>query len=158
LQKKRTYIEVTSSEGYAVAAQLFKEYAIEIGIDLGFQHFDEELASLAIQYSRPEGGIFLIYNEKQTGQGCIGVRKLGNGIFELKRMYVRKEARGSGMGKELLQRAIALGVELGYYKMRLDTLSSMENAIHLYEAAGFYEIAPYRYNPFADAKFYELEL
>ena len=158
MQKKRTYIEVTSPEGYTVAAQLFKEYAIAIGINLGFQHFDEELASLATQYSRPEGGIFVVYNENLTEQGCIGIRKLGNGICELKRMYVRKEARGSGTGKELLQRAIALGVELGYSKMRLDTLSSMENAIHLYETAGFYEIAPYRYNPFADAKFYELEL
>lgn len=150
--------EVVSSIGYKMAATLFKEYAIEIGIDLEFQNFDQEIANIGEQYTRPEGAIFIAYANKNMAVGCTGVRKLDDDICELKRMYIRKTARGGGIAHKLLEKAITVAIVLGYSKMRLDTLSSMVGAIHIYEKAGFYEIAPYRFNPISGAKFYELEL
>lgn len=151
-------MEVVSSKGYQTAVNLFKEYALEIDIDLNFQDFKKELTNIEKQYSRPEGVIFIAYNENKVALGCFGVRKLEDTICELKRMYIRKAARGIGIGKLLLAKAIEVGIELEYSRMRLDTLPSMEAAIHLYEKSGFYKISPYRFNPIRDAKFYELKL
>lgn len=148
--------EVISPKGYKIAVDLFEEYALEIGIDLDFQDFKKELENIAKQYSRPEGVIFIAYGEDETVFGCFGIRKLEGTICELKRMYIKKIARGMGIGRQLLAKAIEIGIELGYSKMRLDTLSSMKVAIHLYEKAGFYKISPYRFNPIKGAEFYEL--
>ena len=153
-----TLKEVHTQEEYRLAADLFREYAKEIGIDLEFQNFQKELADLRKQYSKPEGTIWLAYNENNTAVGCVAVRKLEESICELKRMYIRKEARGMGLGKQLLAKSITTGIQLGYKKMRLDTLSTMHPAIHLYKSVGFYEIDSYRFNPFDEAKYFELAL
>jgi len=147
--------EVTSTEAYLLAAQLFQEYAHDIGIDLEFQNFEAEISNLQHQYARPKGAIFIAYDHGHNAVGCVGVRKLENSICELKRMYIKPEARGKGLGTLLVQKCIEIGIELGYSKIRLDTLASMYVAIHIYEKAGFYEIDSYRFNPFEEAVFYE---
>jgi ribosomal protein S18 acetylase RimI-like enzyme len=88
--------------------------------------------------------------------GCAGVREFEDGVGELKRMYIKDAYRGKGLGKTLLNQALSVAQALGYKKLRLDTVSSMKSAISLYESAGFYEIAPYRFNPNADAKYFEI--
>lgn len=110
-------------------------------------------------YARPDGTLCIAYTKDGSGPlGCFGIRKSEKGICELKRMYLRTEARGLGLGKQLLKRAIEAGRELGYTKMRLDTLPTMHSAIHLYLKAGFYEIGPYCFNPVTGTKFFEITL
>jgi ribosomal protein S18 acetylase RimI-like enzyme len=150
--------EVITEAEYTIAGDLFREYASQLDIDLAFQNFNKELETLHSQYSRPSGMIVIAFNETQTPLGCFGIRKFEGAICELKRMYLRKEARGLGMGSILLQRAIEIGKELGYEKMRLDTLPSMNTAIKLYKKAGFYEIEPYRFNPVEGTKYFEIML
>lgn len=149
--------EAISGPDYQIATDLFKEYASQIGVDLQFQNFNTELENIATQYSRPEGVLIIVY-DNQLPLGCFGVRKLDNEICELKRMYLRNEARGRGLGKQLLTKSMQLGKELGYEKMRLDTLPSMQTAIGLYKKIGFYEIPPYRYNPIEGTKYMEIKL
>ncbi len=150
--------EVISPEEYEMAINLFKEYALEIGVDLEFQNFKEEIETIEEMYSRPNGVIFIAYDENNVAIGCFGIRKLEDAICELKRMYIRKVARGIGIGKQLLTKAIEIGTELGYSKIRLDTLPSMDIASNLYEKEGFYQIDPYRFNPIKGARYYELKL
>lgn len=150
--------QVTSPEEYQTAAILFEEYAQGLGLDLEFQDFSNEIAHLETMYSKPEGLIGIAYGQNDSILGCFGIRKWDGTICELKRMYLRNTARGKGIGTQLLAHAIAMGTELGYSEMRLDTLPRMEAAIHLYEKMGFRAIAPYRYNPIAGARFYALPL
>ncbi|MEM1337362.1 MAG: GNAT family N-acetyltransferase [Bacteroidota bacterium] len=153
-----TLIEVTSDSDYQIAVQLFREYAVDIGIDLEFQHFSKEIETIKSQYARPEGVLFIAHHNTHSVSGCVGIRALEGEICELKRMYVKTEARGLGIGKHMLEKSIAMGKELGYQKMRLDTLSTMHTAIGLYKKMGFYEIKPYRFNPFSGAKYFEIGL
>lgn len=150
-----TIKEVGSPEEYLLAAQLFQEYVIEIGIDLTFQNFEAEINDLQKQYSRPEGVLFLAYDDNDLAVGCVGLRKLEKTVCELKRMFIKPEGRGKGLGSLLVEKCIEIGIELGDSKIRLDTLSSMHAAIRAYEKAGFYEIESYRFNPFDEAKYYE---
>lgn len=149
--------EAETKEGYNLATTLFKEYVSQLGIDLSFQNFNNELENLAIEYGKPDGTIFIAYYDDEP-VGCFGVRKLEDSICELKRMYVRDTARGLGVGKQLLKKSIEVGKQLGYSKMRLDTLATMHKAINLYKQAGFYEIEPYRFNPIEGAKYFEIDL
>ena len=153
-----TLKEARSEKEYGVAIDLFKEYASQIGIDLSFQNFDKELIEIEKQYSRPNGIIFIAFDEDENPMGCFGVRKLTTSICELKRMYLKKEVRGMGIGKKLLLKAIEIGKELNYKAMRLDTLSKIKSAIGLYTKMGFYEIDSYRFNPFEEAKYFEIQL
>lgn len=150
--------EVISSEEYELAANLFKDYAIEIGIDLKFQNFKSEIENIEKTYARPHGLIIIAYDENKIAVGCFGIRRLEHSICELKRMYIRKVGRGKGVGKKILAKAVEVSIELGYSKMRLDTLSTMHAAINLYQKAGFYQIEPYRFNPIKGARYYELKL
>ena len=150
--------EAKSFEEYQLVAELFKEYAAQIGHDLAFQNFNEELQKIESHYSPPGGSIFIAYNEEGTPVGCFGIRKLDSSICELKRTYLKKEFRGLGIGNLLLRKAIEVARELGYQKMRLDTLPTMDSAIKLYEKTGFYKIEPYRFNPIEGALYYEFKL
>ena len=151
------YIKAVSGENYAQAAMLFREYAAWLNIDLSFQHFSEELSSLQSMYSEPLGAIILA---KAAGEyaGCIAVRKFEERIAELKRMYVRPSQRGKGLGDALLRVALEKARELGYQKIRLDTLSNMAPAIALYKKYGFHEIAAYYHNPEQNVVYFEKEL
>jgi len=144
---------------YGQAKELFIEYARTLSFSLCFQDFEDELASMATVYGPPDGGVILI-NADRTGDfiGCAGIRRVDDRTAELKRMYVREGFRVRGLGRGLLKRAIQLARELGYRRVRLDTMPTMARAIALYRAHGFREIAPYRYNPDPGALFFELDL
>jgi putative acetyltransferase len=133
---------------------LFKEYAAWLHIDLCFQNFEEELKNLKEMYAPPYGIILLAKNDDEY-VGCVAVRKKSDGIAELKRMYVKPIARNKGIAQKLLIDAIKFASEVGYEKIRLDTLSSMHTAINLYKREGFYEIEPYYFNPETNALFFE---
>lgn len=150
--------EAKSAADYNIALQLFQEYAEGLGFDLSFQNFAEELANIAQQYATPTGALLIVFQDETHPLACAGVKNLENTVCELKRMYVRSEARGQGIGRMLLEKAIVTARELGYKKMRLDTLPSMQAAISLYQAMGFYEIEAYRFNPFPNARYFELVL
>lgn len=156
--KMTKFREAESKEEYQLAVELFKEYASQIGVDLAFQNFNSEIEKIDSHYSKPKGAVFIVYNEKELPIGCFGIRSFESDICELKRMYLKKEARGLGIGKLLLEKAIKVAKELGYKRMRLDTLPTMHSAIGLCKKLGFYEIVPYRFNPIHGTKYFEINL
>lgn len=150
------YLRADTDEEYKNAALLFKEYAAWLNIDLGFQHFDDELIEIQTMYGLPEGGIILC---KQGDEfiGCVGIRKIDSKTAELKRMFIKQAWQKQGIGKELLGKAIELAKKLNYTVIRLDTLNYMTAAIKLYKECGFYEIAAYYHNPNKTAVYFEIK-
>lgn len=140
-----------------VVRELFQEYAGGLDVDLSFQGFAEELATLPGAYA-PPGGALLLGLDDGDPAGCVALRPLEPGIAELKRLYVRPAYRGSGWGRMLAERAIAAARAAGHTTLRLDTLPSMAGAHRLYRALGFVEIPPYRHNPVPGSAFLELSL
>jgi ribosomal protein S18 acetylase RimI-like enzyme len=139
------------------ARLLFEEYVASLGIDLGFQNFDQELAYLPGDYAPPEGQLLIArYGDELAG--CVALRRLEPGVCEMKRLYVRPEFRGLRLGKSLVEAVIAEARVIGYVSMRLDTLPMMERAQKLYREFGFKDIAPYRHNPIQGAAYMELTL
>ena len=150
-------IEAVSNEHLALVRDLFREYASSIEIDLCFQNFDQELAELPGRYAPPGGRLFLAL-ESETAAGGVALRPIGDGVCEMKRLYVRPAFRGKGLGRTLATSVLSAAREIGYERMRLDTLSSMKEAIALYESLGFQRIPAYYENPSGLAVFLELKL
>jgi GNAT superfamily N-acetyltransferase len=148
-------VRVTATDTAALdeVRALFQEYAASLTFALDFQGFERELAELPGAYSRPRGALLLA-----PGAGCVGVRPLDATTCEMKRLYVRPEARGSGLGRVLAETAIDEARARGHARMRLDTVPGMETAQALYERLGFRAIAPYRENPVAGVRYLELQL
>ena len=153
-----TFREALSTADFEIASSLFQEYAESLGIDLEFQNFSKEIATPGQEYTKPHGALFLVFNSEQIVVGCFALRRFEKEIGELKRMYLKQEARGQGIGAMMLQKALSIGVKLGYTRIRLDTLPSMTSAIGLYQKMGFYEIDAYRFNPIAGTKYMEINL
>lgn len=140
--------------GIAEARDLFVEYQKELGIDLCFQGFEEELASLPGKYAAPTGALTLADMDGKVA-ACGAVRDLGGGVCELKRIYVRPEFRGLGIGLEMSEWLIDYAASAGYEICRLDTLRRLEKAVRMYEKLGFKEIPPYNFNPEPDIVYLE---
>ena len=140
-----------------VVRALFREYEQSLGVDLRYQGFAEELATLPGRYAEPCGRL-LLASDGETPLGCVALRPLGADLCEMKRLYLRSEARGKGLGRTLATRMIDEARAIGYRAMRLDTLPSMTEAIAMYRGLGFRPIAPYYQSPIAGTLYLELAL
>ena len=153
-----TLRQAESRAQIAQVRELFLEYAESLGFSLCFQGFEQELAGLPGDYVPPDGRLLVAEYRSQLA-GCVALHKLESGICEMKRLYLRPQLRGRGVGRALAETVIAEARTIGYRKMRLDTVESvMPNAVAMYRRLGFKEIGPYRPNPIEGALYMELEL
>jgi GNAT superfamily N-acetyltransferase len=151
--------EARSPEQISQVRALFLEYAAALDFSLCFQNFQQELDTLPGKYSPPDGVLLLAGETSGGSVGCIGVRPLGDGACEMKRLYVRPSHRGSGTGRELVEAALAWARARGYGAMMLDTVpGKMDAAIRLYRDLGFVECAPYYDTPVEGSLFFRLAL
>lgn len=145
----------------ALVREIFREYAAGLGIDLCFQGFDEELATLPGDYAPPRGTLLLATVDGAVA-GCCALRPLDSSDYpnaaEMKRLYVRKAFRGFGLGRRLAEAALDAARQEGYACVLLDTLSDMEAARALYGELGFEDIPPYYHNPIAGAHYLKVDL
>ena len=145
---------VRSAEALAATARLFEAYAASLGIDLSFQDFAAELATLPGKYAPPGGELLLARGAGGEPLGCVALRPLGtDGCCEMKRLYVSPQARGLGLGRALVEALLQEARRLGYRELRLDTLPTMASALRLYREAGFVPIPPYYDTPLAGTVF-----
>ena len=162
--KQLPEIELTTPVGSVdleAVRDVFREYARNLGVDLCFQQFDRELASLPGEYTGPNGALLLA---KVGGQvaGCCALRPLDNTDYpnaaEMKRLYVREAFRGLGLGRQLAEAALDAARQAGYACVLLDTLDDMEAARSLYQELGFEDIPPYYHNPIPGAHYLKVDL
>ena len=145
---------VRTTADLEVAVRLFDAYASSLGIDLAFQGFAAELATLPGKYAAPAGELLLARDIQGEPLGCVGLRPMmSGGCCEMKRLYVSPRRRGLGLGRALIDAIIGEAVRIGYREMRLDTLPTMVEAIALYRKAGFMPIQPYYDTPLAGTIF-----
>lgn len=146
---------------FQATRQIFQEYALQLGIDLGFQNFDAELADLPGDYAEPLGALRLAIVDGQLA-GCCALRPLVTCDYpnacEMKRLYVRRVYRRLGLGRQLAEDILDTARIAGYRHMLLDTLTEMESARALYQDLAFEEIAPYYHNPIAGAHYLKVDL
>jgi len=149
---------IASPADFTIARTLFEEYGASLGVDLAFQDFATELATLPGAYVPPTGALLLAELEGEV-VGCVALRPLEPPLVaELKRLYVRAAGRGHGLGSALTLAALDQARAAGYRRIRLDTLPGMTQAQALYRQLGFRDIPPYRYNPVPGTRFMELDL
>jgi len=152
-------IRAETVEQIETARKLFREYEAWAGINLCFQSFDEEVASLPGKYAVARRGRLLLAFSDEKLAGCIALRKLEDGVCEMKRLFVKDEFRGQKIGIALIEKLIEEARKIGYARIRLDTYPpKMGKAVSLYESYGFREIPPYYQNPYDDTLFMELVL
>ena len=151
----------TSAQDMAIAAQLFREYADSLELDLAFQNFDDELAHLPGDYAAPRGALLLAYVDGALA-GCCALRPLDNADIpnaaEMKRLYVRRAFRGFGLGRQLAETILDAARQAGYASVLLDTLDDMEAARNLYSDLGFQSIEPYYHNPIPGAHYLKADI
>jgi ribosomal protein S18 acetylase RimI-like enzyme len=152
------FLQAESAAQIAQARELFLEYAQSLGFSLCFQNFDKELAELPGDYVPPSGRLLLAEYQHHLA-GCVALHKLEDSICEMKRLYLRPQFRGKGLGRALADRILGEARQIGYERIRLDTVEPvMKDAVAMYRRLGFREIAPYCANPIAGALYMELEL
>jgi GNAT superfamily N-acetyltransferase len=137
--------------------ELFREYAAGLGVDLCFQRFEEELAELPGVYAPPAGRLLLAWDGDQL-TGCVALRPMGDGVVELKRLYVRPAFRGRKLGRRLAEAALAEAVAAGHRHVCLHTLPAMAEAVRLYRTLGFAEVEPFDPDPVPGALYLGREL
>ena len=150
-------IRAKTAEHLNEIRRLFREYEAYLGVDLCFQNFEKELKNLPGKYAPPTGALLVAMDDENT-VGCVAVRELKDGICEMKRLFVRPQFRRRGIGRMLANAIIENAKKLGYSRMRLDTLSTLKEAMTLYVSLGFQTIEPYYHNPLPDVVYWELEL
>lgn len=153
-----------------IVQALFREYVDSLGVDLAFQDFEAELAGLPGKYAPPAGRLLLAFEAipqpagpdgrrpAPQALGCVALRDLGDGLCEMKRLYLRPAARGMQLGRLLAQRICDEAQQAGYRAIRLDTLPTMAAAQGLYQQLGFYDIDPYVFNPIAGTRYLQRDL
>jgi len=153
-----TIIPASSLAQIGQARELFLEYAASLNFSLCFQNFDRELRDLPGNYAPPEGRLLLAEYDGQLA-GCGALHKLEFSVCEMKRLYLRPQFRSKGIGRAIAERLIAEARQIGYARMRLDTVEPvMKDAVAMYRKLGFNEIPPYRKNPIEGALYMELKL
>ncbi|TAG32109.1 MAG: GNAT family N-acetyltransferase [Sphingobacteriia bacterium] len=148
--------QAQSTADFLVAKALILEYTAWLGIDLSFQNFDAELATMPTTYGDSNGALFIVFNNNNP-VGVAGIKRFSNHECEVKRMFVQPSSRGLGIGEILLTNCIQAAKKLNYSCIKLDTAGFMKSAIKLYTDNGFIEIPAYRHNPYEEAKFFELD-
>jgi predicted N-acetyltransferase YhbS len=149
---------VTSADEMEPVRVLFREYAGSLNFDLCFQKFEQELADLPGQYA-PPSGCLLLATVADEPAGCVALKKLADSVAEMKRLYVRSQHRGTGLGRTLAEQIIQEARRLGYQAIRLDTIPTlMGSAVALYRSLGFRDIPAYCFNPVSGAVFMELQM
>jgi ribosomal protein S18 acetylase RimI-like enzyme len=160
-RKNITFLTPQSDQDLAAAAEIFREYAIGLGVDLCFQDFDAELADLPGDYAPPRGALLLAKVDGKIAGSC-ALRPLDSSDYvnaaEIKRLYVRPAFRGLGLGRQLADAILDTARIVGYDSVLLDTLDDMEIARAMYEELGFKEIPPYYFNPLAGAHYLKVDL
>jgi ribosomal protein S18 acetylase RimI-like enzyme len=136
---------------------LFQEYVDALGVNLEFQHYDDEINSLPGKYALPDGRIYVLYYRSQLA-GCIALRRLSEDSCEIKRLFVRPEYRGLKLGKKLTLQIINDAKELKYKEIYLDTLYSLESALKMYKKLGFHEIPAYYNNPLENVIYLKMQV
>lgn len=149
--------QALGEEEIAIARDLFRAYEAEMGIGLCFQGFESELAGLPGEYAPPSGRLLLAWVDDRP-VGCVALRRIDDGICEMKRLYLEPPSRRGGSGRRLTLALIREARAIGYHQMRLDTLPVMQAAVELYRTLGFRSIPPYRHNPIEGALYLELDL
>ena len=154
-------VEAGSAAEFAAARILFEEYARQIGtqmgIDLGFQNFAAELDQLPAMYGPPSGCLYLAICADEW-VGCCALRRFGEGVCEMKRLYIKPKNRGAKLGHRLAESVVAKARSLGYQRMVLDTAAEMVTAQTLYRSLGFRDTAAYYFNPMEGVSYMELDL
>lgn len=151
-------IQAETPEQIAAARALFREYEEWLGMSLCFQKFDEEVANLPGKYAKPSGRLLLALIDEKIA-GCVCLREIEENVCEMKRLFVRRNFQGQGVGKRLLEKLLEEARTLGYRKMRLDTFPpKMGKAVEIYKSYGFREISPYYFNPYDGVLFMEKDL
>ncbi len=156
-RKDPNLIIVKGSEENAIARKLIEEYVDSLEFDLDFQDIDYELKHLNLVYGKP-GGLIIMAKANDEFVGVLCMRDLGNSVSEIKRMYVKPNFRGKGLGRKMLNKVANEAKRLGFRFLRLDTVPDMESAIHLFVSEGFYEIEDFGTNPLKGARFMEYKL
>lgn len=155
------FITPESPAEFELAREVFREYASELGVDLCFQGFEEELQSLPGDYRGPKGGLWLALVDGELA-GCCALRQIDTVDYpnaaEMKRLYVRKAFRRFGLGRQLAEATLDAARSAGYHSVVLDTLDDMESARTLYAELGFEEIPPYYHNPLPGAHYLKVDL
>lgn len=151
-------VQAETPEQIEEAQTLFREYEKWFGMNLCFQNFDEEVKNLPGKYAKPDGRLLLAVINGKTA-GSIALRKSENDICEMKRLFVRPEFQGLGIGKLLIEKLFVEARAIGYRKMRLDTYPpKMQKAVELYNSYGFRQIPPYYHNPYGETLYMEKDL
>jgi len=149
---------VRSEEDLKDITTLFYEYTKWLDLDLTFQNFEAEIACMPGKYAPPGGELLLARLAEGDVVGCVAVRPLVGEVCEMKRLWVRDNAKSLGIGKALVSAVIDVGKRLGYSRMRLDTLPRMAAAVTMYRSFGFVDIEPYYETPLSGTHFLELDL